>query len=149
MDARPSPRKIPPGTGERARDAKGRSAQNTGDLWIPHVYMPAQNPWGPPGYERLRPLALWTLVQPDGTRPVNGLPVGCIEMGPVPNPYHQAACDLDPPGPGCTAPWEPPLTPGTPNPSIPGRSVQRHTDRERNRLPAPARGAQGPTGSAS
>ncbi len=40
----------------------------------------------------------------------------------MPNPYHQPDCDLVPPGPGCTAPWEPPLNPGVPNPSIPGES---------------------------
>ena len=40
----------------------------------------------------------------------------------MPNPYHQADCDLVPPGPGCTAPWEPPVNPGVPNPSIPGES---------------------------
>ena len=53
---------------------------------------------------------------------VNGLPVGCIEVGPVPNPYYQPDCDLVPPGPGCTAPWEPPLRPGMPNPSMPGEA---------------------------
>ena len=51
-----------------------------------------------------------------------GSPWGVIEVGPVPNEYYQPDCDLVPPGPGCTAPWEPPLRPGNPNPSIPGES---------------------------
>ena len=93
----------------------------TGDLWYPHVYMSAQNPWDLARRERLRPLALWSLVHPADPRVRQRAPGGCIEWGPLPNPYHQADCDLVP-RPGCTAPWEPPLMPGTPNPSMPGEA---------------------------
>ena len=51
-----------------------------------------------------------------------GGPVGCIEVGPVPNEYYQPICVTNPADPGCTAPWEPPCRPGVPNPSIPGES---------------------------
>jgi FtsP/CotA-like multicopper oxidase with cupredoxin domain len=93
-----------------------------GDFWYPHVYMTVTNPADPTG---TNPYGRW-FYGPwfINSTPVcvNGGPVGCIEVGPVPNPYHQPDCDLFPPGPGCTAPWEPPLNPGTPNPSIPGES---------------------------
>ena len=94
----------------------------TGDFWYPHVYMTVTNPFDPTG---TNPFGRWFYgpwFNPPTPTCVNGGPVGCIEVGPVPNPYHQPDCDLVPPGPGCTAPWEPPLNPGTPNPSIPGES---------------------------
>jgi FtsP/CotA-like multicopper oxidase with cupredoxin domain len=94
----------------------------TGDLWYPHVYMTVTNPYDPTG---TNPFGRWFYgpwFNPPTPTCVNGGPVGCIEVGPVPNPYHQADCDLVPPGLGCTAPWEPPLNPGVPNPSIPGES---------------------------
>ncbi len=94
----------------------------TGDFWYPHVYMTVTNPFDPTG---TNPFGRWFYgpwFNPPTPTCVNGGPVGCIEVGPVPNPYHQADCDLVPPGPGCTAPWEPPVNPGVPNPSIPGES---------------------------
>jgi FtsP/CotA-like multicopper oxidase with cupredoxin domain len=94
----------------------------TGDFWYPHVYMTVTNPWDPTG---TNPFGRWFYgpwFNPPTPTCVNGGPAGCIDVGPVPNPYHQAACDLVPPGPGCTAPWEPPFNPGVPNPSIPGES---------------------------
>ena len=39
-----SPPRTPPGTREQPHQNL-----NTGDLWYPHVYMPAQNPWDPSG----------------------------------------------------------------------------------------------------
>ena len=45
-----------------------------------------------------------------------GGPVGCIEVGPVPNEYLIAIPDP------LHAPWEPPMRPGVPNPSIPGEA---------------------------
>ena len=48
VDARPSSPRTPRGTGERGRrPGHGEVSQNavTGDLWYPHVYMSAQNPW--------------------------------------------------------------------------------------------------------
>jgi FtsP/CotA-like multicopper oxidase with cupredoxin domain len=94
----------------------------TGDLWYPHVYMTVTNPYDPTG---TNPFGRWFYgpwFNPPTPTCVDGGPVGCIEVGTVPNPYHQAECDLVPPGPGCTAPWEPPENPGMPNPSIPGES---------------------------
>ncbi len=94
----------------------------TGDFWYPHVYMTVTNPYDSTG---TNPYGRWFYgpwFNPPTPTCVNGGPVGCIDIGPVPNPYHQAACDLVPPGPGCTAPWEPPFNPGVPNPSIPGES---------------------------
>ena len=41
---------------------------------------------------------------PPPRRASTGGPVGCIEVGPVPNPYHQADCDLVPPGPAALRP---------------------------------------------
>jgi FtsP/CotA-like multicopper oxidase with cupredoxin domain len=82
----------------------------TGDLWYPHVYMTVTNPWDPTG---TNPFGRWFYgpwFNPPTPTCVNGGPVGCIEVGPVPNPYYG------------TAPWEPPMNPGVPNPSIPGES---------------------------
>ena len=84
--------------------------------------MTVTNPWDPTGTNAFGRWFYGPWFNPPTPTCVNGGPVGCIEVGPVPNPYHQADCDLVPPGPGCTAPWEPPLNPGVPNPSIPGES---------------------------
>jgi FtsP/CotA-like multicopper oxidase with cupredoxin domain len=94
----------------------------TGDFWYPHVYMTVTNPWDVTGTNAFGRWFYGPWFNPPTPTCVNGGPVGCIEVGPVPNPYHQADCDLVPPGPGCTAPWEPPMNPGVPNPSIPGES---------------------------
>ena len=62
---------------------------DTGDLWYPHVYMSAQNPWdltGTNAFGRWH-YGPWFINQTPTC--VNGLPVGCIEVGPVPNPYYQ------------------------------------------------------------
>jgi len=108
---------------------------NTGDLWYPHVYMSAQNPWDVTGTNAF---GRWHygpwFIQPT-PECVNGLPVGCIEVGPVPNPYcsprKPTTCVVngttDPGVEGvdydCSAaPWEPPCMPGTPNPSMPGEA---------------------------
>jgi FtsP/CotA-like multicopper oxidase with cupredoxin domain len=86
---------------------------NTGDLWYPHVYMSAQNPYDLSGTNAFGRWHYGPWFWPPTTN---------IDQGPVANPYYQADCDLVPPGPGCTAPWEPPLMPGTPNPSMPGEA---------------------------
>jgi FtsP/CotA-like multicopper oxidase with cupredoxin domain len=99
-----------------------RGTAVTGDLWYPHVYMTVTNPFDPTG---TNPFGRWFYgpwFNPPTPVCVNGGPAGCIDVGVVPNPYHQAACDMVPPGAGCTAPWEPPVNPGVPNPSIPGES---------------------------
>jgi len=86
-----------PGTGIRP--------PKTGDLWYPHVYMPAQNPYDISG---VNPYGRWH-YGPWFWPPTTG-----IAHGPVPNPYHDPE----------NAPWEPPEMPGTPNPSMPGESFQ-------------------------
>ncbi len=100
------------------------TAAVTGDLWYPHVYMSAQNPWDLTG---TNPFGRWHYgpwFNPPVPTCVNGLPVGCLDVGPVPNEYYQPVCDglPDPVNTTCTAPWEPPMRPGTPNPSIPGEA---------------------------
>ncbi len=100
----------------------GPGVARTGDLWYPHVYMTVQNPWdltGTNGYGRWH-YGPW--FNPPTPECINGGPVGCIEVGPVPNEYYQPICETDPNSPACTAPWEPPMRPGVPNPSIPGES---------------------------
>jgi FtsP/CotA-like multicopper oxidase with cupredoxin domain len=100
------------------------TAAVAGDLWYPHVYMSAQNPWdlaGANAFGRWH-YGPWFINQTPTC--VNFLPLGCIEVGPVPNPYYQPVCDglPDPVNFTCTAPWEPPMMPGTPNPSTPGEA---------------------------
>ena len=77
---------------------------HTGDLWYPHVYMPAQNPWSPDlggmnAYGRWH-YAAWFWPPPVMANP------------PVPNEYYDPV----------NAPWEPPFRPDIPNPSIPGEA---------------------------
>jgi len=86
----------------------------TGDLWWPHVYMPAQNPFDLTG---AAPFGRWVYgpyffpptpvcgSTPDAVKPF------CINYGPVPNPYYDPACD-----PTVTV-CQTPEIPGTPNPS--------------------------------
>ena len=72
---------------------------NTGDLWVPHVYVPAQNP------------ALIDGINPTGRwhyGPWFWPPASGVRNPPVPNPYY------DP----INAPWENELMPATPNPSM-------------------------------
>jgi len=72
---------------------------HTGDLWMPHVYMPNQNPWDPSGMNS-KPLGRWHYG------PWFWPPTMNIEHPPVANPYYD------------TAPNEPPEMPATPNPSM-------------------------------
>ncbi len=74
-----------------------------GDLWYPHVYMPAQNPYDLSG---MNAYGRW-MYGPWFYPPT----VGLIQ-GAVANPYY------DP----LNAPWEPPLMPGTPVPSTPAEA---------------------------
>ncbi|WSN12695.1 fibronectin type III domain-containing protein [Micromonospora sp. NBC_01699] len=70
-----------------------------GSLWYPHVYMPNQNPYNESG---TNPMGRWD-YGPWFWPPYTG-----TAHGPARNPYH------DPAG----APWQPPVMPGTPNPSV-------------------------------
>jgi FtsP/CotA-like multicopper oxidase with cupredoxin domain len=70
----------------------------TGDLWMPHVYVPAQNPYDPTG---ANPYGRWH-YGPWFWPPTP------VAQGPVDNPYYDPV----------NAPWEPPKIPGTPHPSM-------------------------------
>lgn len=74
-----------------------------GDLWFPHLYIPAQNPYDLSG---ANPFGRWMYG------PWFYPPTVNVEVATVPNPYY------DP----INAPWEPPEMPGTPNPSMPGEA---------------------------
>ena len=98
------------GTGPRDPNTGNITGAVTGDLWYPHVYMSAQNPWDLTGTNAVGRWHYGPWFNPPVPSCVAGLPVGCIEVGPVPNEYY------DP----INAPWEPPMRPGVPNPSMPG-----------------------------
>jgi FtsP/CotA-like multicopper oxidase with cupredoxin domain len=113
------------GTGTRVNgNLGGATPAVTGDLWYPHVYMTVQNPWDLTGTNGMGRWHYGPWFNPPVPECVNGGPVGCIEAGPVPNEYYQPVCDglPDAVNQTCTAPWEPPLRPGSPNPSMPGES---------------------------
>ena len=71
----------------------------TGDLWMPHVYVPAQNPYDISG---VNPYGRWHYG------PWFWPPTTNITHGPVPNPYYDPV----------NAPWQPLEIPGTPHPSM-------------------------------
>jgi FtsP/CotA-like multicopper oxidase with cupredoxin domain len=73
-----------------------------GSLWFPHVYMPNQDPYDNSG---AAPMGRWD-YGPWFWPPFNQS-AGLVN-GPIANPY------FDP----VNAPWEPPVIPGTPNPSL-------------------------------
>ncbi|MRR11402.1 laccase, partial [bacterium] len=73
---------------------------HTGDLWMPHVYVPAQNPADPGG---MNATGRWHYG------PWFWPPTSDITHPPIPNPYYNSD--------GST-PWEYPLMPATPNPSM-------------------------------
>ncbi|MBT0653147.1 multicopper oxidase domain-containing protein [Geomobilimonas luticola] len=86
-----------------------------GDLWWPHVYMPAQNPFNP-DLSGINPMGRWHYgpwffpstptcgSSPDAVKPF------CVDHGPVANIYYDCG-----PGGACTNPGQPPEMPGTPN----------------------------------
>ena len=80
----------------------------TGDLWWPHVYVPAQNPYDLSG---VNPWGRWAYG------PWFWPPTAGIQYPPVPNPYYDATCN-----PFLTAYCEPPMMPGTPNTSWAGEA---------------------------
>lgn len=70
-----------------------------GDLWVPHVYSPAQNPGDASGVNQYGRWAYGPWFWP---------PTNNIDHGPIDNPYFDPNCDPD-------VEWcEPPLMPGTP-----------------------------------
>ncbi len=68
----------------------------TGDLWFPHVYMTNQNPWDPMGVNNMGRWDYGPWFWPPFTGMIHGA---------VPNPL-------------AGQPGEPPMNPGTPNPSL-------------------------------
>lgn len=97
------------GTGAIGGD--GFRTPNTGDLWWPHVYMPAQNPFDVSG---IAPMGRWAYGP--YFWPATGNP-----YQPIPNPYYSPNCD--PAGVEATTPGlfggfcQTPEIPSTPNPS--------------------------------
>ena len=81
--------------------ATGYPAPKTGDLWWPHVYMPAQNPFQP-DFTGVNPMGRWVYG------PWFWPPTTNIQYPPVPNPYFN---------PDGSTPWESPEMPASPNPS--------------------------------
>ncbi len=98
------------GTGPRDPGTGNITDAVTGDLWYPHVYLSAQNPWDLAGTNAVGRWHYGPWFNPPVPECVGGGPVGCIDVGPVPNEYYDPT----------NAPWEPPMRPGVPNPSIPG-----------------------------
>ena len=82
------------GTGMKMGDAR---MPNTGDLWMPHVYMTAQNPFD---IEGVNPFGRWHYG------PWFWPPTKNITHGPVPNPLYG------------TDPVQPPENPGVPDVSM-------------------------------
>jgi FtsP/CotA-like multicopper oxidase with cupredoxin domain len=87
-----------------------------GDLWWPHVYMPAQNPFNP-DMSGINNFGRWHYgpwfypPTPVCGSSANAVKPMCVEYGPVPNPRYNPACDP------ATAPnnfCQPPEMPGTP-----------------------------------
>jgi FtsP/CotA-like multicopper oxidase with cupredoxin domain len=76
---------------------------HTGDLWYPHVYVPAQNPFDASG---VNPTGRWHYAAWFWP------PAKNLTHPPIPNPYYDPQL----------RPWEPPFMPATPNPSMPGES---------------------------
>jgi FtsP/CotA-like multicopper oxidase with cupredoxin domain len=83
------------GTGARNPDTGKILNANTGDLWMPHVYMTNQNPWDIGGMNAFGRWHYGPWFWPPTTN---------IAHGPVPNPY--------------VGPGEPPMIPGVPSNSM-------------------------------
>ncbi|MBB5347821.1 multicopper oxidase domain-containing protein [Desulfoprunum benzoelyticum] len=73
-----------------------------GNLWLPHVYSPAQNPGDVSGVNAYGRWAYGPWFWP---------PTSNVEYGPIDNPYYDRDCDPDDPN---TKWCEPPLMPGVP-----------------------------------
>jgi FtsP/CotA-like multicopper oxidase with cupredoxin domain len=91
-----------PGSGVYGTDWSTGATPVTGDLWWPHVYMPAQNPYNP-DLSGINPFGRWHYgpwFWPPTVSP----------HGPTANPYYDAT-------PGSELADQPPEIPSTPNPS--------------------------------
>ncbi|ACG72197.1 Fibronectin type III domain protein [Anaeromyxobacter sp. K] len=92
---------VPPEPQLAAQDPTWDMARwgGLGSLWVPHVYMPAQNPGDASGVNQFGRWAYGPWFWP---------PTSNIDYPPIANPYYDPACDP-------SAGWcEPPLVPGTP-----------------------------------
>jgi len=89
----------------------GVRAPVTGDLWLPHVYMPAQTLAA--GFGGVNPFGRW-MYGPWF------YPATVVTKGPVPNPYYDADCSSPDPlvYANCVTPGQPTMIPGTPNTSM-------------------------------
>ena len=89
----------------------GVRAPVTGDLWLPHVYMPAQTLAA--GFGGVNPFGRW-MYGPWF------YPATAVTKGPVANPYYDPNCSSSNPLElaTCETPGQPPLIPGTPNVSM-------------------------------
>ena len=104
------------GTGARDPDTEKITEYKTGDIWYPHVYMSAQNPYDPSGANAFGRWHYAAWFWPPATN---------LKYPPVPNPY----CEPDPPVDSADTtwdcsdmPWEPPFNPGVPDVSSPGEA---------------------------
>ena len=97
--------------GSGAPDALGIRPPVTGDFWMPHVYIVAQNPYTPSGVNAFGRWVYGPWFFP---------PTANLIYPPVPNPYHDPNCsDPDPAVLAfCVTPNQPPVIPGTPLPSV-------------------------------
>ncbi|MBK8050345.1 MAG: multicopper oxidase domain-containing protein [Anaerolineales bacterium] len=90
------------GTGDFDTETHYR-VPKTGDLWLPNVYMPAQNPWDLSGASAFGRWQYGPWFWP---------PTEDIINGPVVNEYYDPACDS-------AVIWcEPPMRPAMPDPSM-------------------------------
>ena len=97
--------------GSGTPDAQGIRPPVTGDFWMPHVYIVAQNPYTQSGVNAFGRWVYGPWFFP---------PTANLLFPPVPNPYHDPNCsDPDPAVLAfCTTPNQPPVIPGTPIPSV-------------------------------
>ena len=79
-------------------NGNGYPDYKTGDLWVPHVYMPAQNPWDLSGMAAMGRWHYGPWFWPPTNNP----------YGPIANPYYNPAL----------YPWEPPEIPNIPDPGM-------------------------------
>ncbi len=92
-----------------------------GDLWWPHVYMPAQNPFNA-DMSGINAMGRWMygpwfwpptpLCFDKGGSDPRAVKPYCVDVAAVPNPYYDPLCD-----PAIAGFCQPPEIPGTPDPS--------------------------------
>ena len=98
--------------GSGTPDGQGVRPPVTGDFWLPHVYMPVENPYGIDN-SGINPFGRW-FYGPWFYPPTQ------ILYGPIANPYYDDRCGSPDPNvyAQCTNPNQPPLIPATPSTSV-------------------------------